>query len=263
MPATFQVNRHLQVLQDDVGGAVNSARSVVFFEDNVSNYEVLCEGLASGTDAVILDSGGDGLREMAAFLSSYRDLTAVSVVAHGSAGAVNLGSTTLHAASLPSDAGERWRRSGASVALGGSLDLWSCDVGAGAAGQAFVGQLATEAGVGVAAASHLVGSAAAGGSWQLDVTRNGGNAAVPFQAAALAAFQGVLAGTVVQAANLNTGRAEFTSAVLTVAERGLMSSLPVAGTPQWRTLAKYGTLQPTTNTWTADRQPGHGPQGGN
>src|ERR1700722_5575464 len=91
-PATYVVNPQLQVhLLDNVGGAPGSRHNVVFFESSVANYQVLRQGLPSGFDAVILDSCGDGVREMAAFLAGQHNLSAVEVVAHGTSGAVSLG----------------------------------------------------------------------------------------------------------------------------------------------------------------------------
>src|SRR5437773_2056084 len=87
-PASFAVNPQLQVSRLD-----NSApgHAVVFFESAVTDYQVLRQGLAAGTDAVLLDSSGDGLKEMAAFLADRHGLTAIGVVAHGSPGTVALG----------------------------------------------------------------------------------------------------------------------------------------------------------------------------
>src|SRR5256885_557187 len=70
-PASFAVNAQLQISRlDSQDGTPGEARAVVFFESSVADYQVLCRGLDADTDAVVLDSGGDGLREMAAFLTS-------------------------------------------------------------------------------------------------------------------------------------------------------------------------------------------------
>src|SRR5579863_6701425 len=64
VPADFRVTAQLQVLSASVGAP--AGQQVVFFESGVADYQVLQKGLAAGTDAVVLDSGGDGLAEMAA-----------------------------------------------------------------------------------------------------------------------------------------------------------------------------------------------------
>lgn len=61
---------------------------------------MLLDGLAPRTDGVLLDAGGDGLREMEAFLAGRNYLTALDLVAPGQSGAVSLGTTPLDEATL-------------------------------------------------------------------------------------------------------------------------------------------------------------------
>jgi hypothetical protein len=130
-PASFAVNAQLQITQLSepgpllaTGGAGTSPapHAVLFFESAVADYPVLRQGLSAQTDAVLLDSSGDGLREMAAFLADRHNLTSIGVVAHGAPGAVSLGTTTLDLQNL-----SRYTRELAAVgsALGraGELDL--------------------------------------------------------------------------------------------------------------------------------------------
>src|SRR4029077_7449233 len=72
-PASYAVNAQLEVRTvgepQGVSPRVIAVRAtqVVFFESSVANYQVLRQGLAAGTDFVLLDEGGDGLRQMAAY----------------------------------------------------------------------------------------------------------------------------------------------------------------------------------------------------
>src|SRR5205085_1268166 len=86
-PADYRVTAQLQVLQTDAGSAA-PGQQVVFFESSVADYQVLQRGLSAGTDAVVLDAGGDGLDQVAAFLRGRHDLAAVHLVSHGAPGAV-------------------------------------------------------------------------------------------------------------------------------------------------------------------------------
>lgn len=245
-PATFLVDPQLQVHHlDNVGGTPGSARSVVFFESSVADYQVLRQGLTDGNDAVILDSHGDGVRAMAAFLAGRHDLAAVHVVAHGTAGTVDLGSAILDDATLAAYAGEL-ATTGAALRPGAGLDLWSCDVAAGPAGETFVRDLAAATGAGVAAASHLVGATDRGGSWQLDVTRNSGTAGVPFDAAARADFHGLLGASWFPAQSLITGRAYATATLL---NNGLV--LVVGGASASARLSSAELYNPAANLWSA------------
>ena len=78
--------------------------SVIFFESSVADYRTLLNGLPAGTTGVVLDNSGNGLDEMAAFLADQHGLASIGVVAHGSAGAIDLGSATLDGRSLVTDA---------------------------------------------------------------------------------------------------------------------------------------------------------------
>ena len=83
-PAFFAVNAQLEIARlDTPGGLAAAAPRVVFFEDAVGDYQVLRQGLRAGIDSVLMDSRGDGLREMAAFLAGRHDLTNIGIVAHG------------------------------------------------------------------------------------------------------------------------------------------------------------------------------------
>jgi len=84
-PAGYRVTAQLQVLVTDGGG--KPGQQVVFFESGVADYQVLEQGLAAGTDAVVLDGGGDGLAQMAAFLKGRHDLSAIHILSHGAPGA--------------------------------------------------------------------------------------------------------------------------------------------------------------------------------
>ena len=59
-PASFAVNAQLQISRlDSSGDTTGGTHAVVFFESAVADYQVLRQGLSAGTDAVVLDSGGD------------------------------------------------------------------------------------------------------------------------------------------------------------------------------------------------------------
>jgi hypothetical protein len=161
-------------------------QQIVFIEGDVPNARQLAAGVSAGTLAVILDPNGDGLAQIAAFLTSHdvSNLTAIDIVAHGSDGTVRLGTGTLSSASL---AGYQTDLTtiGAALQSGGDLQIFGCDVAQDASGVAFLDQLsAATGGANVVAASHLVGAASGGGSWNLDVNTGAiDTAGSPFTAA--------------------------------------------------------------------------------
>ena len=80
------------------------------------------------------------------------------------------------------------------MAPGGDLLLYGCDVAQNSAGDAFLGDLAAATGVAnIAAASHVVGAAADGGSFNLDVDLGtAATATGPFTPATVAAYPDLL-----------------------------------------------------------------------
>ncbi|BAI75951.1 hypothetical protein AZL_d01250 (plasmid) [Azospirillum sp. B510] len=100
---------------------------------------------------------------------------AVHLVAHGAPGVVKLGAMPLDAGALLD---RRWPD-----ATGCEILIHACDVGAGDRGRHFVERLAAVTGARVAAASHPVGHAGQGGSWDLDVVTGPIRASRPFAGA--------------------------------------------------------------------------------
>jgi N-acetylneuraminic acid mutarotase len=249
-PAWFFVNTQLQVTRlDSIGDSPAGNRSIVFFESAVADYQVLRQGLAEGTDAVLLDSGGDGLSEMAAFLANRHDVSAIGVVAHGSPGAVALGTMTFNAASVAACGADLGVVS-AALALGGELDLWSCNVAAGEEGAALAHALATVTGAKVAAATHAVGDAVPGASWQLDVRVGGARGEVPFTAAATDAFDGIL-GSWSTAGALATARSNQTATLLPSGKVLVTGGLTSVSSTSVGYLASAELYDPVSSSWSS------------
>jgi N-acetylneuraminic acid mutarotase len=209
-PADYRVTAQLQVLTTD-GGKGAAGQQVVFFESGVADYHVLQHGLAAGADAVVLDGGGDGLAEMAAFLKGRHDLTAIHIVSHGAPGALELGTATLDELALRTDAAALAALRTA-LAPHGDLLLWGCSVADGPAGQTFVRDLAGASGANVAASADWVGAADLGGTWELKATVGDVHTPTPFSASARGAFHTLLPW--LAASDLNFARAGETSTLL-------------------------------------------------
>ena len=154
---------------------------IVFIDSRVPDIRDLLAGVQPGEAVYVLDPNSDGLQQIADILAAdnFSNLSAISIVSHGSVGEVTLGSTVVTDSTLDTHA-SALAEIGAALGSGGTLQLFGCDVGQGAAGQQFVNDLAMFAGgVNVAAATHDVGSAALGGSWALDASSAPGGAASP------------------------------------------------------------------------------------
>jgi hypothetical protein len=195
----------------DVATWVKNPTEIVFIDQQVPDYQALVAGVNPGTEVVLVSANSDGLQQIADFLSSNPDpnLTTIDILGHGQAGELTLGSTNLTDANLAGDA-QALTTIGQALAPGGEIALYGCDVAQGDVGQKFIADLAVAAGgVRVAASTQdigtLHGTNATFENWSLDVSSSGPlDTSTPFTAAALASYQGLLAGTTVTGSSITT-----------------------------------------------------------
>ena len=139
---------------------------VVFIEGSLPDYQTLAGDVRAGVQ-VIQINGPNAFGQMAADFAGVTGLTAISLVSHGSDGQIQFGTSILDSQTLPSHAADL-AAIGASLAPGGDLLLYGCDVAQDAAGQAFVQALASATGANIAASTQLIGATATGDNWTLD-----------------------------------------------------------------------------------------------
>jgi Domain of unknown function (DUF4347)/FG-GAP-like repeat len=175
-----------------------SAQSIVFIDSRVANLQALLDGLQDGETAYVLDPNSDGVEQIADILAANNlaGLASVSILGHGESGEISLGSSSLTDSNLASHS-NALAELGASLAPGGMIKLYGCDIAFGTTGQQFISDFSTFAGgAPVEASTQLVGSASQGGNWTLDASSAGTTPAdgadAPFTSAALSSFQGVL-----------------------------------------------------------------------
>src|SRR5262249_51419096 len=140
------------------------------------------------------DTASNGVQQMADHLSqpNEHDLEAIQVVSHGEQAAVRLGNTVLGLADIATFR-PQLAAIGQALKPGGDILFYACNVGGAVAGGLFVTRMwKATGGAHVAAASGLVGAAARGGSWSLDVARGTIDVGNPFTAETLADYDGVL-----------------------------------------------------------------------
>ncbi|MFV3307729.1 Ig-like domain-containing protein [Pseudomonas sp. NY15181] len=177
-------------------GTSDSRHDVVFVDGQVNNYQQLLVNLKPGTEVVVLDPKGDGLKQIADYLGGRTGIDAIHVVSHGLPGQVTLGSVTLDRSTLEARAADLGSI-GRSLDANGDILFYGCDVGSGAAGQAFIDRIAQLTGADVAASNDATGAASRGGDWALEVSSGAIEATVPFSKTAQEAFSGRLfSGTV-------------------------------------------------------------------
>ncbi len=179
----------------------NNPQQIVFIDSRVPDIQDLLDGLQPDEQAFVLDPSSDGVQQIADILAenNFSDLSSISIVSHGESGTLDLGSSVITDANLANHS-SALAEIGASLAPGGTIQLYGCDVAQGTGGQQFIEDFSTFAGgAEVDASTQPVGSPASGGSWTLNASSvpalgapgvNGANA--PFTGNALANFQGTL-----------------------------------------------------------------------
>ncbi|WP_369057533.1 DUF4347 domain-containing protein, partial [Burkholderia gladioli] len=202
---------------NDVGIAMPAVgqTDVVFIDPSVANYQTLIAGLPAGTQYVVLDAGSDGFAQIASYLRSHQGVESISLISHGTDGAIQAGSTWLTASDF-SAYSTQLAQIGAAMKPGGDFLIYGCDVAQQADGQALVQQIAGVTHLNVAASIDATGAAALGGNWTLEYQVGQVHTALNESATAQSQFDellGVTVETYDTAANNNfqaLGSSQFT-----------------------------------------------------
>jgi hypothetical protein len=126
--------------------------------------------LARHQRLVVLDAPpGEAIQAITHLLASYRSLTALHIVTHGSPGHLYLGDTDLDGAGLYRHRAElaQWQRR---LRPQADLLLYGCEVAQGEAGQRFVQTLHDLTQADIAASTTPTGQPSNGGDWVLETT---------------------------------------------------------------------------------------------
>lgn len=172
--------------QPDKNGGKKEA---AFIDTSLADFKTLEAGLPEGVAIVEIDSGQEGLAQIAQWARDNSGYDAVHILSHGSEAEIRLGTETVSLVSLATpDIQAELTQIGQALSVEGDLLLYGCDVAQGKAGQDFVAALARITGADVAASRDITGPAAASGNWILEV-ENGG---IETRSVAPADYQGLL-----------------------------------------------------------------------
>ena len=164
---------------------------MLFVDTSVGDLATILDNLRPEVEAVVLDRAAPPARQIAVALHGVRGLDAVHVIAHGAPGRVNFAAGHWSVETVENEPDD-FAAIGRAIAVHGDLRLWSCRTGAGVPGGRFAARLARATGVGVAAASGLVGATARGGCWNLASGCEAADAPPPLTARGLASYSGIL-----------------------------------------------------------------------
>lgn len=177
-------------LEKASAGANAPIREIVFVDGRLPDLGAF--KAEPGVEVVVLDPAKDGLKQVSDVLATHKgDLTAIHFVGHGENGAFGIGSTTVDAATLSAKAGEisQW---GSALTANGDIMIWGCDVAQLPGGQALINSLSSLTGADVAASTDETGASVRGGDWTLEAKTGSIETALPFEMAAVAAWDHLL-----------------------------------------------------------------------
>jgi Domain of unknown function (DUF4347)/FG-GAP-like repeat/FG-GAP repeat len=168
-------------------GAIDhiSATTLVVFDDQVSDLEILYQALLPGAVGFTINSQDDGLAEITRLLVES-EAKFLSIVAHGEPGVIHLGRKPIDIEQIQNQSQllQEWGVK--------EIALYSCEVAQGNVGKNLIDQLSELTGATVAASDTKTGCAKLGGSWDLTITA--GKIAVPqiFEPAILQNYPAIL-----------------------------------------------------------------------
>jgi predicted outer membrane repeat protein len=170
-------------------------RDLVVVDSRVDDIDMLRREARPGTTWVDVGAAEHGLDAIRDALARAGDVAAVHVIAHGEAGAVQLGSDRIdaeliarHREDLAQWFAQRPRHLPTPEVL-----FWTCETGAGAAGQAFVAAVAEATGADVGASTDRTGAQRWSADWDLEVASGRIDSSLPFERAAALAWPHMLA----------------------------------------------------------------------
>jgi uncharacterized repeat protein (TIGR01451 family) len=219
------MNRNLSI-------PTRSIDRIVFIDAALENSQQLITGTIPNAQVVVIEPERDAIAQIGATLAASSDIREIHIVAHGQPGSLQFGSKSLNHRSLLAN-GDRIRQWAKALARDAEILLYGCQVAAGDLGTQFLTQLQQLTGATIAASSQLVGNAALGGNWQLDVSTGTRHSSLAFDAATLAAYPGVLVGppagsNVMYAVRVNGLQSEL---VVLDLETGVSTPVDTLGAP--------------------------------
>ena len=141
---------------------------IVIVDSAIKDSDTLIHNLSANTRVYYLNSNQDGVEQITQILSSHHNLQAIHILAHGTAGQLNLGSGRLNSLTFHSQT-RKLQAWGQALAIDGDILLYGCDFAQGMIGKAAVKTLAQLTGADIAASNNYTGNNSLGGDWNLEV----------------------------------------------------------------------------------------------
>jgi len=167
---------------------------VVFVDASVTDCKMLEASVRAGIEIREIDPSRSGLAQMADWAQRHDGYDAIHILSHGSSAVLHLGTDTITTEMIASAAARAMlAQVGHSLKANGDLLIYGCYVAQGAAGRAWLSQLAAATGADVAASTDATGAGRLGGNWTLERAQGQIETESPFEVQALQSYSGLLA----------------------------------------------------------------------
>ncbi|CUI72965.1 VCBS domain-containing protein [Achromobacter kerstersii] len=166
------------------------AKNVLVIDARVNGAQALADSATPGTKVVVVDAARDGVAAVQAALDALGQVDSIQILGHGTPGQMMLGSSVLSAQSADTLRTAGW---GSHLSANADILLYGCDTGQGQGGANLMATMATLTGADIAASTNDTGNAGQGGDWLLETSTGPIESRLAIDAAALAAYQGLMA----------------------------------------------------------------------
>ena len=156
---------------EDIAAAIadGSRHELVIVSGTVQDSKVIIDGLAEGTEVLVLENDSDVLDQINEYLDkSAVKYDAIHVISHGGDGYMVLNNSVIDMESLEADPAS-WAAIGEHVAKDGDILLYGCNIAQTENGKAFASQLASLTGADIAASVDVTGGSY---GWELEYVTN-------------------------------------------------------------------------------------------
>ncbi|MCD1638529.1 DUF4347 domain-containing protein [Pseudomonas stutzeri] len=152
-----------------IAGQTGERKDVVFVDKRVPDYQKIVEAVSPSAEVILIDTGSNGVQQIADALANRSGIDAVHIISHGDDGVLLLGDAALWGGNLEAYSAQLGEI-GAALKSDGDILLYGCNVAESAKGEAFLEAIAAATGADVAASNDSTGSSARGGNWDLEIT---------------------------------------------------------------------------------------------
>ncbi|TLX49745.1 hypothetical protein CWC31_14850 [Pseudoalteromonas ruthenica] len=165
---------------------------IMVIDATLKDKSTFYKALKPGVDIIEIDDNSPVMAQLNKKLQSYRNISAIHWVSHGSSGQIHIGQQRIDSQQLQQSLVEL-NSLGNKLHADADIHFYNCNLAKGKKGKEFVELFSVYTGADVAASDDLTGAASKQGDWQLEIVQGSIESTLPFSTAALQDFSGVLA----------------------------------------------------------------------